>query len=350
MAEPVQITLIPDGFPGRGPEEEDRVGPLEVRGGERITGTVEVRVLEDVDFRALRLGFVWHTEGKGNRVTAGGGAETLDGSGAWRAGERLSFPFSVVVPHGPLSYKGKLLSVVWALEARLERSMLRHDVVSRIPVVLSPDPEGERWDLGPVAQEKERLEAVKRGMGAVWVGLGLFLAVGGIVWGALRGWDFVGPERGLLFLGMAGGFLLMLRGIWGRLGRGKLGEPAVQLSTAELRLGEEIRFSLVLRPEQRTEIRSLTAILECEERVVHGHGQYRSYHRKTVFERRLSLAKDQLIEPHRGFRKKGTLTLPEDGPTTFGAQDNLVVWWLRFQADIAGWPDWKEPFLLTVRP
>ena len=58
------------------------------------------------------------------------------------------------------------------------------------------------------------------------------------------------------------------------MGRGKLGEPTVQLSTKELRRGEEILYSLVLRPEQRTELRSLEIILECEERVVRGHGEY----------------------------------------------------------------------------
>lgn len=91
-------------------------------------------------------------------------------------------------------------------------------------------------------------------------------------------------------------------------------------------------------------------MLECEERVVHGHGQYRSHRRKTVYEKRLSLARDLLIEPNRSLRKKGTVTIPEDGPTTFGAPDNQLVWWLRFQADIVGWPDWMEPFVLTVRP
>ena len=149
---------------------------------------------------------------------------------------------------------------------------------------------------------------------------------------------------------IAAGDPLSLKGIWGRLGRGKLGEPTVKLSTTELRRGAEILFSLVLRPEQRPEIRSLEAVLECEERVVHGHGQYQSHRRKSVFEKRLSLAKDLVVEPHRSLRKKGTVTLPEDAPTSFGAPSNQVVWWLRFQADIVGWPDWKEPFLLTVRP
>jgi hypothetical protein len=157
-------------------------------------------------------------------------------------------------------------------------------------------------------------------------------------------------EKWLVFLLMVGGFLLTLRGFWSRLGRGKLGEPTVHLSTTELRRGGELRFSVSLRPEQRTELRSLEAILECEERVVHGHGQYQSHHRRVVFEKRLALAEDLTIEANRGLQKKGTLTLPMDASPSFGAPYNQVVWWLRFQGDIVGWPDWKEPVLLTVWP
>ncbi len=191
---------------------------------------------------------------------------------------------------------------------------------------------------------------MKRGLGGLWLALSVGAFLVAVVFGAAKSWEFQGPDRWLLFLLILGAFLLMLRGIWRRLGRGKLGEPTVQLSTTELRRGEEIRFHVGMRPDQRTELRTLEAILECEERVVQGHGQYRSHHRRTVFERRILLAEDLVIEPHRGLRKKGTLTIPPDAPATFGAPDNQVVWWLRFQGDIVGWPDWNEPFLLTVSP
>lgn len=84
--------------------------------------------------------------------------------------------------------------------------------------------------------------------------------------------------------------------------------------------------------------------------MIHGHGQYQSRHKRTVFEQRLALAKDVIIAPHRGFRKNGVLTVPRNAVPTFGAPYNQVIWWLRFQADIVGWPDWDEPVLLTVWP
>lgn len=352
MADPVQITIFPDDLP-EGPTwsgDEEKGKKLSLRGGQKVGGTVEVKALKDLEFGSFRIGFFWHTEGKGNRAEGSGGMDQLSGAGRWKTGERVTFPFALTAPWGPLSYRGKLLKIVWNLEARVDRSMLHAGISQDLPVLLDADPDARGVDLGPRPQKSDELEAVKRGLGGLWLTFGLILTLSGIVFGALGSWDFHGVERWLLFVVMIAGFLLMLKGAWGRLGRGKLGEPTVQLSTTEVRRGEEIRFSLALRPDQRTEVRTLDVILECEERVVHGHGQYRSHHRKTVFEQRCSLAEDLLIEPHRTLRKKGTITLPENAPTSFGAPDNQVVWWLRFQADIVGWPDWKEPFLLTVRP
>jgi hypothetical protein len=352
MADPVRISIqldeppILEGVDGGGVETTPRF----LRTGEPVSGTIEVVALEDLEFSALRVGFLWHTEGKGNRITGGGGGMHLSQDGRWRKGERALFPFSLKAPGGPVSYHGKILKVIWDLEARLERSMLRSDILQMVPFELVPDPDAPAVDLGPSPQKRNQLEAAKRGFGALWITFAIVLFLGGVVYGAAQGWEMGLGGRLLVFLLLAGGFLLALKGIWGRLGRGKLGEPTIQLSTTDLRLGEAIRFSLSMRPDQRTELRTLDAFLECEERVVHGHGQYQSHHRRVVFEKRLSLAENVIIEPHRGFRRKGTLTLPEKGPPSFGAPDNQVVWWLRFQGDIVGWPDWKEPFLLTVRP
>jgi hypothetical protein len=352
MTQPVLISIHPDYESPGGDDQEygGESGILRLRSGERISGTVEVKVLEDVDFEAFQIGFLWHTEGKGNRVTGGGGAEALAREGAWRAGDRLTLPFTLSTPSGPLSYSGRLLSVVWELEARVCRSMLRTDIREDLPVILSGDPEVSEFDFGPKPQTADRMEAAKRGLRRVWFTLGLLLLLGTLVFGVIRSWDFQGWERLPLFLAISGGFLLTLKGMWGRLGRGKLGEPTVHVSTKELCRGEEVLYSLVLRPEQRTELRSLEIILECEERVVRGHGQYRSHRRKKVFEKRRSLAKDLVVEPHRGVRKKGAISIPDDGPTTFCASDNQVVWWLHFRADIVGWPDWKDPHLLRIKP
>lgn len=364
MADPVRLVLsVEEPWPAVAVREPGDVPPMPVEvahptaspalaleAGQEVRGTVEVEALEEVEFRELQVRFFWHTEGKGNQATGESGTLALARFGQWAPGDRHRFPFRIFAPWGPLSYQGKILTVAWDLEARLDRSLLRGEVVGKIPVHLAGAPDPERASLGPVPQEKRKLEAVKGGLKKVWVASGLLLLVLGILFGAASNWEFSTAGKWLLFVLMSIGFAFTIKGMWGRLGRGKLGEPSVQLSTTELRRGEEIRFSVAIRPDQRTELRSLEAILECEERVVDGHGQYQSRHRRTVFESRMVLAKELVIDPHRGLRKKGTVTVPLDVPPSFGAPHNQIVWWLRFRGDIVGWPDWKEPILLTVWP
>jgi hypothetical protein len=350
MADPVRFALSIQEPEERILTGEGRSDPLVLETGQLVRGVLETEALEGVEFRELQVRFLWHTEGKGNRTAGDGETQTLERSGTWAEGDRRTFPFEIPSPQGPMSYSGKILQVLWTLEARLDRSLLKPDLTLGLPVILWGSPEPEHANLGPVPQKKSELEAFKRGLSGLWMTFGVVLMILGVIFGAAHSWEFSSFGRWLMFLLLAGGLGLTTKGMWGRLGRGKLGEPTVKLSTTELRRGEELRFSVAIRPEQRTDLRTLEAILECEERVVQGHGQYQSHHRRTVFEQRLSLAKNLSIEPHRGLRRNGSLTLPEDAPPSFGAPFNQVVWWLRFEGDIVGWPDWKEPFLLTVWP
>jgi hypothetical protein len=315
-----------------------------------VKGRVDVDALEDVDFRALEVRFMWQTDGKGNRVTGEGATETLARDGHWHAGTSHGYSFEIAAPWGPMSYGGRILKVLWILEARLDRSLLKQDMTETVPVLLEGSPAPELASLGPVPQEREKLEAVKKGRVGTWVAVGSLFLLMGVFYGAARGWDLQLGGRITVILLIGGGLFITLKGWWGRLGRGKLGEPTVQLSTTEVRRGREIRFSVSLRPDQKTVLRSLQVMLECEERVVHGHGQYQSRHKRTVFEQKITLATDTTVEPRKGFKRKGSMTLPLDASPTFGAPYNQVIWWLRFRADIVGWPDWKEPILLTVWP
>ena len=62
--------------------------------------------------------------------------------GTWMSGTSHGFSFEITAPWGPLSYGGKILKVLWVLEARLDRSLFQSDVMERIPVLIQgmPDP------------------------------------------------------------------------------------------------------------------------------------------------------------------------------------------------------------------
>lgn len=222
MANPVQLSLsiqspsTPGGAP---PGSTAEVPFLVMEPGQVVEGRVLVDVFEGVEFRELQVRFLWHTEGRGNRVTGEGGTETLVRDGTWSAGSSHAFPFSISVPSGPMSYGGEILKVLWALEARLDRSLLCTDIVEAIPVLLQGSPDPELTSLGPTPQEKEKLEAVKKGRVGTWVGVGSLFAVMGVLFGSANGWELEAAGRSLVFLLIGGGLLMSVKGFWGRLGR-----------------------------------------------------------------------------------------------------------------------------------
>jgi hypothetical protein len=76
---------------------------------ETIRGTIEWNLAENP--RGLDLSLFWYTIGKGTRDVGLVESRHFDSPGAYGSKE-----FSFVLPHGPYSFSGKLISLVWALE------------------------------------------------------------------------------------------------------------------------------------------------------------------------------------------------------------------------------------------
>ena len=77
--------------------------------GERIRGTAGWRLEEPAE--ALEVRLFWFTRGKGERDV--GIVETLAIDSATREGSR---EFSFRAPPAPLSFSGKLISLIWSIE------------------------------------------------------------------------------------------------------------------------------------------------------------------------------------------------------------------------------------------
>jgi hypothetical protein len=95
--------------------------------GETITGSVYWQLDPPVTEIELRL--IWYTEGKGDQdlqivdTARFNGPERSEGRG-----------FTVRVPQGPFSFSGKLISLLWALEAVAQPN----DRAERLPITVSP--------------------------------------------------------------------------------------------------------------------------------------------------------------------------------------------------------------------
>jgi hypothetical protein len=79
------------------------------RPGETIQGTASWSLLEAPE--ALEVRLFWFTQGKGDQDV--GVMETAALEGAGREGSR---DFTFTAPEAPLSFSGKLISLVWAVE------------------------------------------------------------------------------------------------------------------------------------------------------------------------------------------------------------------------------------------
>jgi hypothetical protein len=76
---------------------------------ETIHGTVRWSL--DTGIRRLELSLFWYTAGKGTRDVGVIDTRQFDEPGA--AGSK---DFSFMLPEGPYSFSGKLISLIWALE------------------------------------------------------------------------------------------------------------------------------------------------------------------------------------------------------------------------------------------
>jgi hypothetical protein len=95
--------------------------------GETVAGTVGWHF--DVPAKSVELRLLWYTEGKGDQdVTV---VESLPLPNPERDEVR---PFQIRLPAGPFSFSGRLISLVWALEAVAEPGSR----AERLPITVSP--------------------------------------------------------------------------------------------------------------------------------------------------------------------------------------------------------------------
>jgi len=104
---------------------------------EAVEGTVSWSF--DAPPAKVELRLLWYTEGKGERDVEVVETVPFDGPAA---SERR--PFSLRLPPGPYSFSGKLISLLWALEAVAEPG----DRSTRTEIVVAPGGREVRLDPG----------------------------------------------------------------------------------------------------------------------------------------------------------------------------------------------------------
>lgn len=86
--------------------------------GATIAGTVRLAAAEPQKCRRVIVQVGWRTSGKGDRDESWTDHE-LRGEGTMQPGETLAF--ELPVPLGPVTYRGRIVKIDWAVRARVDR-------------------------------------------------------------------------------------------------------------------------------------------------------------------------------------------------------------------------------------
>jgi hypothetical protein len=110
-------TVTIDLRPGPWPDGEHRfMYPV----GSVIRGSATINAPEATKIRAITASAVWRTEGRGTEDRGAADTVTLHEQNL-NAGDMLRREFTVNIPKtGPISYNGTYVSILWAVEIRID--------------------------------------------------------------------------------------------------------------------------------------------------------------------------------------------------------------------------------------
>lgn len=91
--------------------------------GAKIEGIVEINPSSTIKCRAVEIRVGWHTEGRGTRADQYPYFNKVDTVNEILPEQPFVEPFSLTIPSEPWSYSGQLVSVVWAVEVKIDIPM-----------------------------------------------------------------------------------------------------------------------------------------------------------------------------------------------------------------------------------
>lgn len=303
------------------------------RGGEEVTGSVQVSVNADVLCEGLSIEHRWQTHGRGNRAT-GPRLSSVVFKGQWRAGESVSYPFRFTAPNGPPTYRGHYLNIDHYVRARAD-----------IPWALDPKTE-EEYTLLPGVGQYGNLPDVKTGQGnAVQTGLksfgipiGIAMICGGVII----------PLFGIVLI--PGGCIVLFFALRQVMAEKKLGKVDLHCGPSEVAPGSDLPVRLFFTPSTAGQLNQITAKLTGVERCVSGSGTNKSTHTHKLHNRTVTLCGQRELQPNQPVALECHVPIPQTTAFSFSAHHNDLIWQLEIRIDIPLWPDWIEKRILTVRP
>ena len=302
--------------------------------GDRVEGRVEVEADEDASCRTLTAAPLWRTFGEANE--AEGGADPVPlGSGEWRAGDRLSFPFSLLLPAGPPAYEGRRFSVAWTVRAAASLSFA-FDAKGEAPLTV-----GSPAAAGEALLTKEDSGCVEAGCALT----GLALLAGGGLPILLAG-RF--PGIGFALAAAAGGILAAIMTPFALAYR-RVGKVTLEAGPSPVGRGEEIAVRASIVPRRNLGTRRVKAELVATERAQKGSGKGRKILAAELSKTAVTLDGPVDLVAGKEATFAGMVPVPADGAPSFEAGPHKVDWKLKVSVENPFLPDPSWEFEVVVR-
>ena len=316
------------------------------RGGEIVSGTVQIKPLQDINARSIVLTHLWKTDGIGNSHSETLQTIRLAEAQQLTAGQELNFNFETIAPASPLPVRGKLISVKHAVNVHIE-----------VPWAIDPSFE-EDYLLEP-GQQPNNLPASrsikaahmaalkntgsKNTLGGYLVG---FLIVAAIL-NFLSTLVFSAPRISLILLivvlAALAWFFIRNRAI-----KGLLGEITLKVPHAVVAPGEPFLAELHFQPPRTIAINGISLTLECEETADSGSGSDRKRHKHTAFQQQIPLLDACTVNAGEEVHERILMTFPDIPLWSLNVDNNHIRWFLTARIDIPRFPDWTDHVNLQV--
>jgi hypothetical protein len=327
--------------------------------GETIKG--QVKVVVEHKFPAAALLLVLYCKGfsEWKRNTAMVEREKAERNlfkGPWVPGE-YTYPFEIVTPPGPWTYKGQVFDVTWHLGTKL-RSSTGKDVTAGVEITVLPEKR-----MPPGAGTKSSGEVVYTQSARSLKGFFVFSFVLFLI-GAVVSWrtsPLVENEvTGGFFFGgiipMLLGLAMLFLATWQALVNKRIKKVEVRLGSRQASPGEKIPCSITFQANIPFEVGKVSVVLRGEEIVDFRSGSGKAKFRKhLLYENRqeLPLAVRQ-VPANVPVQAQGEVLVPVGIPYSIDMMESIrgmaLTWHIEFVIEMEKWPDWMHLETITVQP
>jgi hypothetical protein len=308
-------------------------------GGETVSGKVRLLVDQQTKSNGVKLTHRWKTHGRGNSDSGPPEEIVLVEPRTLQAGEQFEFPFEVISPTHPVTYRGHLVSI---------DHYIRVDV--DVPWARDPFAEDE-YELRPGNRPElftgERNKVVSLTAQPAATNVGPVVKI--ILWGLLAFIIVVVAMTALFLLPI---ILIVVGFIWVKKKalKSRLGEVEVSVPHVVVAPTEDWTFGIRFTPRKSFVVNSICAELIAEESATSGSGTNKTTHKHKVLTERHVLREGGPVQIEDPVDEKMTITFPDTRAYSFELSNNSLKWTINFHIDMPGFPDWTHTQPLQIVP